>query len=44
MSRVTLHSSVRGDAFDTQNFENQMRDFKSKVRRGDEIPDDILEP
>jgi hypothetical protein len=44
MKRVNLHASVRGDQFDTQNFENQMRHFKSKVARSDEIPDDILEP
>jgi len=44
MPRINTHASVRGDEFDTQNFMSQMRHFKSKVTRSDEIPDDILEP
>lgn len=41
---IKLHPSVRGDRFDTQNFENQMKHFMSGVSKNKEISDDILEP
>jgi hypothetical protein len=41
---IKSHVSIKGDFFDTSNYEMQMRNFRSAVSRNQEIPDDILEP
>jgi hypothetical protein len=41
---IKSHVSVRGDQFDTANFEMQVKNFRSAVSRSQEIPDDILSP